>query len=158
MKKIFVILTTLVLCQTALFAQKTVNESQVPAKYVTNFRSLVKDAKVSPTWTMVDSTVFDASYKNDNGTKMSYRFSPRGTETRWYIDSKYYPESIKDTVSKHYPGFVITELYALSVRNKVTYQARISKMGGFLFWKREKSAKLLNFETDGKFIDEINLR
>ncbi|MDY5970037.1 MAG: hypothetical protein SPJ13_08520 [Bacteroidales bacterium] len=158
MKKILIILISLVFCQTALFAQKTIHENQVPEKYVANFNSLVKNDKVSPAWTQVDSLVYDATYKNESGTKISYRFSPRGTETRWYIDSKYYPESIRDTVSRHYPGFKITELYALSVRNKVTYQTRISKTSGFLFWKREKSVKLLNFETDGKFIDEIALK
>ena len=158
MKKIRIILALLALLQTVAYAQKTVSESQVPKKYVNNFADLTKNQKASPTWTRVDSLVYDATFKNESGTKMAYRFSPRGTETRWYIDSKYYPASIKDTVARHYPGFKVTELYALSIRNKVTYQARISKMGGFLFWRREKSVKLLNFETTGKYIDEIDLK
>jgi uncharacterized protein YxeA len=158
MKKILVILTAVLFCQTAIFAQKNINQSEVPDRYVTNFTSLAKDANAKPTWTLVDSMIYDATYINSNGTKMSYRFSPRGTETRWYVDTKYYPQSIKDTVSNHYPKFKITELYALSVRNKVSYQVRIAKMGGFLFFKKETSVKLLNFETDGKFIDEIAVK
>lgn len=158
MKKILVILSALLIGQAALFAQKNVSQSNVPERYVNSFESLTKGAKVTPTWTMMDSVVYDAAYTNENGNKMSYRFSPRGTETRWFVEAKYYPQAIKDTVANHYPKFKITELYALSVRNKVTYQARIAKKGGFLFFKKETSVKLLNFETDGKFIDEIAVK
>lgn len=158
MKKIFAILTAIVLCHTLVVAQKTVNESDVPQRYTNNFKSLVNNANITPVWTMVDSMVFDATYINGHGTKMAYRFSPRGTETRYFIDHKYYPQSIMDTVNNHYPKFKITELYVLNVRNKSTYQVRIAKMGGFLFFKKEKDVKLLNFETEGKFIDEIDIK
>ncbi len=158
MKKIFTLLSIVLLCQTMIFAQKTVNESDVPQRYSNNFKSLTNNDDIKPVWTLVDSMVYDATYTNEHGTKMAYRFSPRGTETRYYIDHKYYPQSIKDTVRYHYPKFKITELYVLSVRNKSTYQARIAKIGGFLFIKKEKDVKLLNFETGGKFIDEIDVK
>lgn len=158
MRKILIILTALFLCQTAVMAQKNVNQNEVPDRYLNNFNSLTKEAKVNPSWTMVDSMVYDATYTNSNGTRMAYRFSPRGTETRWFVEDKYYPQSIKDTVANHYPKFKITELYALSVHNKVTYQTRIAKKGGFLFFKKETDVKLLNFETNGKFIDEVDVK
>ncbi len=158
MKKILLICTAILVCQTALFAQKEVAQDDVPSRYVNNFKSLVKSETITPVWTLVDSMVYDATYTNNNGNKMAYRFSPRGTETRWFVDAKYYPQAIKDTVANHYPKFHITELYALNVRNKVSYQARIAKKSGFLFFRRESSVKLLNFETNGKFVDEIAVK
>ncbi len=158
MKKILLICVALLACQTAIFAQKEVAQDEVPSRYVNNFKSLIKDAEVSPVWTLVDSMVYDATYTNSNGNKMAYRFSPRGTETRWFINPKFYPQAIKDTVANHYPKFHITELYVLSVRNKSSYQARIAKKSGFLFFKKESSVKLLNFETNGKFVDEIAVK
>lgn len=158
MKKIFAILTVILFCQTLIFAQKTVNETDVPQRYSIDFKRLVNNANITPVWTIVDSMVYDATYTNEHGTKMAYRFSPRGTETRYFIDHKYYPQSIMDTVNNHYPKFKITDLYVLNVRNKSTYQARIAKKGGFLFFKKEKNVKLLNFETEGKFIDEIDIK
>ena len=39
------------------------------------------------------------------------------------------------------------------MRGKMTYQAYIAKMGGFLCWKKEKESKLVNWEVDGKYIN-----
>ena len=36
----------------------------------------------------------------------------------------------------------------------MSYQARIARKSGFLWWKKEKDVKILNFEIDGKFISE----
>ena len=80
-------------------------------------------------------------------------FSPKGTETRYYVDSRYYPQSIKDTVTHQYKGYKLSDLYVRSVKNKTTYQARVAKRCGFLFWKHDCEVQLLNFEATGKFID-----
>ena len=41
-------------------------------------------------------------------------------------------------------------MYILDIRNKKTYQVEVAKK--FLFWTKDE--KILNFEIDGKFIDE----
>ncbi|MBQ2508726.1 MAG: hypothetical protein II532_03045 [Bacteroidales bacterium] len=156
MKKIVTIALMLILAQTAVMAQKakSVNERDVPERYVRDFQNKGINAK-DLHWTMVDSLVYDATYVDENGTTVAYRFSPKGTETRWFVEEKYYPHAIKDTVAQNYPKHKITELYVLSIKNKMTYQVRIAKKGG-LFCRKEKDVKLLNFETDGKLIDVID--
>lgn len=158
MKKLIILLAVVFSFQGTIIAQKakTIQEKDVPERYVKDFQKKAPDSK-NVVWTMIDSTVYDVTFTNENDTKTAYRFSPKGTETRWYIDSKYYPHAIKDTVANHYPKYKIREVYVLNIKNKSTYQARISKKAG-LFGKKEKNAKLLNFETDCKFIDEIDAR
>lgn len=157
MKKILALVLVAILAQGVVFAQKvkTVNQKDVPERYVKDFASKSKGAK-DPVWTKVDSLVYDATYLNDQGNKMAIRFSPKGTETRWFIEEKWFPQAIKDTVAHNYKSYKITELYALMIKNKMTYQVRIAKTAGF-FRKKEKAAKLINFETDGKLIDVIDL-
>ena len=55
-----------------------------------------------------------------------------------------------------HPGYKVKELYALQIKNKVTYQAIVGMRKGF-FTKKWKKMHLMNFETDSKFIDEIEL-
>lgn len=158
MKRLLAIAVLLVMCQTITFAQKvkSVSEKDVPERYVKDFQKKAPDAK-DVSWTLVDSMVYDATFLNANANKQSYRFSPKGTETRWYVDSKYYPKAIKDTVANNYPKHKVKDLYVLNIKNKSTYQARIAKKACFLS-KKEKDVKLLNFETDGKFIDAIDVK
>lgn len=156
MKKIVTIALMLILTQTAVMAQKakSVNERDVPEKYVRDFQRKGIDAK-NLRWSMVDSLIYDATYENENGNTVSYRFSPKGTETRYYVEEKYYPHAIKDTIEENYPKHKISELYVLSIKNKMTYQVRIAKKSG-LFCRKEKDVKLLNFEADGKLIDVVD--
>lgn len=158
MKKILILSLAVILTQGVVMAQKAkkVQEKDVPERYVKDFHSKEKN-QVEVAWTLVDSMVYDATFVKDNGTTQSYRFSPKGTETRWYIQERYYPHAIKDTVASLYSGHKITECYVLSIRNKTTYQVRIAKMKGF-FRKRETGVKLLNFEIDGKYIDAIEVK
>lgn len=159
MKKIFAIALTVVFCQTVLFAQngKSVAEKDVPERYVKDFNRMAPDAK-SADWFIVDTLVYDAMFTSENGTKTAYRFSPRGTETRWYVDEKYYPHAIKNKIQELHPGYTIKELYALQVKSKVTYQVLVGQCKGFLFFpKKWKHMRLMNFETDYKFIDELEL-
>lgn len=157
MKKIFAILLTLFVSQSILFAQNgtKVSEKDVPERYVRDFQRLAPDVK-DVEWQHIDSLVYDAYYENESGTLTAYRFSPKGTETRWYIESRYYPHAILDYISANYPNYKIKELYVLMIKNKATYRALIGKRKGF-FTKRWRNMRYINFETDYKFIDEIEL-
>lgn len=157
MKRIIVLFAALLLCQTMLFAQngKSVNEKDVPERYIKDFRQKEPDAK-KVQWYLVDSMVYDATFTNESGTLTSYRFSLKGTETRWYIEPKYYPHAITENINATYPGYHIKSLCALLIKNKVTYQVLVGKRKG-LFVKKWKHMRYLNYEADGKFIDEIEL-
>ncbi len=159
MKRILVILVAVLFAQTTLFAQsgKSVSEKDVPERFVKDFQRQIKNA-TNVKWYMVDSLVYDAYFVNEGGTKSACRFSSKGTETRWYVEEKYYPHAIVEMVESMHPGYSIKELYALQIKNKVTYQALVGKKKGFLFFRKTwKNMRYMNFETDGKFIDEIEL-
>ena len=80
-------------------------------------------------------------------------FSNKGMETHYIIED-HFPQSIVDYVKANYNGSKVTDLWARKARNKMSYQARIARKSGFLWWKKEKDVKILNFEIDGKFISE----
>lgn len=153
MKKIALIFAIVFLCNTAVFAQKskTVSEKDVPERYVRDFQNQVPDAQ-SPVWSKEDSDIYMVSFMN-NDSKQSIRFTPRGMETRYFVDLKWCPKAIKDTVAHQYPNYKIREVNVLSIKNKPTYEARIS-----LSKKKDKSAKFLNFEVDGKFLDAVDIQ
>ena len=157
MKKILVIAVALLLGQTMLFAQngKSVSEKDVPERYVKDLHRQVQDVK-DVDWRLIDTLIYDACFVNESGTRTAYRFSPKGMETRWYVDEKYYPHSIVQKIQEMHPGYKVKELYALQIKNKVTYQAIGGMRKGF-FTKKWKKMHLMNFETDSKFIDEIEL-
>lgn len=157
MKKILILTAAVLLSQTMLFAQngKKVSEKDVPERYVKDLHRQVQDVK-NLEWQLIDTLIYDACFTNENGTKTAYRFSPKGMETRWYVDEKYYPHAIVNKISEMHPGFKVKELYALQIKNKVTYQAIVGQRKGF-FTKKWKKMHLMNFETDSKFIDEIEL-
>lgn len=153
MKKILAIATALLLCQTVMFAQKQkeINEKEVPSRFVKEFQKNAPEAQ-SAVWYMIDSLTYEVKFINKSESKQSYIYSPKGTETRYFIESKYYPHAIMDTVANQYPKHNITDVYVRAIKKKSTYQARISIRKGFIR-KRESDVKLLNFETNGKYID-----
>ena len=157
MKKLLVFASALLLCQTLLFAQngKSVSEKDVPERYVKDFHRMEGNQnKVE--WKLIDTLVYDVCFVNEKGTETAYRFSPKGTETRWYIKEDVYPHSLLDKLQELHPGYKVKELYALQLKNKVTYQALVGQRKG-LFVKKWKKMHLMNFEIDGKYIDEIEL-
>ncbi len=157
MKKILILAAAILLSQTLLFAQsgKSVQQRNVPERYVKDFnKKAEKPSKVS--WQMIDSLVYEARYTNASETECAMRFSPKGSETRYFVDTKYYPHAITDSVANNHPGYKIKELYILEIKNKCTYQVLIGKSKG-LFSKKWKNMRYMNFETDGKFIDEVEL-
>lgn len=152
MKKILAIMAAVLLCQVAVMAQKPQNvaEQDVPERYVKDFQRQAPDAS-RVMWYKEKSDVFMVTYQAKDMCQ-SIRFTPRGLETRYAVDLKWTPQAIKDSVSHNYPKYKIREVNVLNVKNKSTYEAKIS-----LSKKKDKSAKLLNFETDGKFIDAVEV-
>lgn len=136
--------------QTMVLAQKSVmvNEKDVPQRYVKDLAKRYPEVK-NVVWMKVDSLIYDANFVNNNN-EVSIRFSNKGVETSWNVNLEYIPASIKTYVSEKYPKYKIRKLAIIDIRNKKTYSATISKK--FLFWT--KDTKVLNFEIDGKFIDE----
>lgn len=158
MKKIFTFATLLILAQGMLLAQegKTVSESSVTPRYVQDFQRQQKNVK-DVSWQKIDSTTFEAIFTNADGELQGMRFSPKGTEDRYYIDPQYTPQFMKDTIDHMFNGYTIKQVYVKIAKRKSTYHARICKRSGFLFWKKDKDPKVLNFETaTGKYIDYTN--
>ena len=154
MKQILVIATALLMLQGATFAQKgkAVAEKDVKVSYVKDFQRQVKDA-TNVEWYQMDSLTFKAVYLDAEKSRQAMVFSNRGTETHYYVDREYYPQAIRDTVAHLFPKYDIREVWVRKMRGKMTYQAYIAKMGGFLWWKKEKESKMVNCEVDGKYIN-----
>ena len=154
MKKILALATVALLLQGAVFAQKgkAVAEKDVKVSYVKDFQRQVKDA-TDVQWYQMDSLTFKAIYLDAEKSRQAMVFSNRGSETHYYVDREYYPQAVRDTVKHLFPKYDIRELWVRKVRGKMTYQAYIAKMSGFLWWKKEKEGKLVNWEVDGKYIN-----
>jgi hypothetical protein len=158
MKKIIVLAALVMMCQTMVFAQKekNVKESDVPARYVKDFQSQVKEA-TNVVWTMaLDSSAYMATFINSDGDKQAIRFTPKTSEERYYIEEKYYPHDIKDSVASMYPRHHITTIYVRNLKGKMTYQCRIARKKGFLFCKKETDVKVISFETNCKIIEVVD--
>ena len=154
MKKILALATVALLLQGAVFAQKgkAVAEKDVKVSYVKDFQRQVKDA-TDVQWYQMDSLTFKAIYLDAEKSRQAMVFSNRGSETHYYVDREYYPQAVRDTVKHLFPKYDIRELWVRKVRGKMTYQAYIAKMSGFLWWKKDKEGKLVNWEVDGKYIN-----
>lgn len=158
MKKILALAVIILLGQTVVFAQKekSVKESDVPVRYVKDFQNQAREAQ-NVSWTMtVDSSAYMATFFTSDGDKQAIRFTAKTSETRYYIEDKYTPHAIKDTVAAQYPKHKIGNVYIRNLKGKMTYQARIVRLKGFLFWKKECDVKTLSFETNGKMIEAID--
>lgn len=154
MKKILALAIAVALCHGMLFAQngKAIAEKDVKVNYVKDFQRQVKDA-TDVQWYQVDSLTFKAVYLDADKSRQAMLFSNKGSETHYYVDKQYYPQAVRDTVSHLFPKYTIREVWVRKMRGKMTYQAYIAKMGGFLWWKKEKDSKLVNWEVDGKYIN-----
>ena len=150
MKKITIIAAAILLSQGMLFAQKAVAEKDVKVAFVQDFQRQVKDA-TSIEWWQMDENTFKVTYRDAENSRQAMVFSNKGMETHYIIED-HFPHSVTDYIKANYSGYKLTDLWVRKVRNKMTYQARIAKKSGFLWWKKEKDVKLLDFEVDGKFI------
>ena len=152
MKKIALIAALFFLSSGALFAQKAVNEQDVKVNYVKDFQRQMPNA-TNIAWWQIDENTFKVTYLDEEKSRQAMVFSNKGMETHYIVEnSDYYPKAIVDYVKAKHPGFNITDLWARKARNKMTYQTRIARKSGFLWWKKEKEVKILDFEVDGKFI------
>lgn len=154
MKQIFAFTAAVLLCAGPLFAQKekAVAEKEVKVNYVKDFQRQVKDAD-NVAWWQLDSLTFKVTYNDADKSRQAMVFSNKGSETHYFIDKQYYPHAVVDTVNHLFNGYNITDVWVRKMRGKMTYQARIAKKSGFLWWKKEKDVKMLNFEVDGKYIN-----
>lgn len=150
MKKITLIAVTLLLSQGIVFAQKKVAEKDVKVSYVKDFQRQVKDP-TNVEWYQIDENTFKVTYRDFEKSRQAMVFSNKGMETHYIIED-HYPLSIVNYVKENYAKYKITDLWVRKARNKMTYQARIARKSGFLWWKKEKDVKILDFEVDGKFI------
>ena len=135
--------------QTLHTSEEPVMEKEVPERYVKDFKKSYPNVEKA-SWTKVDSLVYDVDFVNQNKNEVSVRFSNKGVETRWIVNTEYTPQSIKKYVEENMSKYKIKKIYILDIRNKKTYQVEVAKK--FLFWTKDE--KILNFEIDGKFIDE----
>lgn len=156
MKKIFALALAVALCGGAAFAQKgkSVAEKDVKVNYVKDFQRQVKDA-TNVAWWQLDSVTYKVTYLDAEKSRQAMVFSNKGSETLYFVDKQWTPHAIQDTVAHMYPKYTIKEVWIRKVRTKMTYQAYIAKVSGFLWFKKEKDPKTLNFEaTNCKFINE----
>lgn len=151
MKKITLIAVALLLGQGITLAQTKVAEKDVKVSYVKDFQRQVKDP-TNVEWYQINENTFKVTYRDFEKSRQAMVFSNKGMEVHYIIEDKYYPVSITNYVQENHPKYSVTDMWVRKARNKMTYQARISKTSGILWWKKEKDAKILNFEVDGKFI------
>lgn len=158
MKKIIIFAALIAMCHTMAFAQKdkSVKESEVPVRYIKDFQSQTSDVK-NVNWSMaLDSSAYMVTFTNSDGERQAIRFMPKGTEIRYFVDEKYYPHAILDTVASMFPKYKITDLYIRNLKNKMTYQCRIARVKCCLFCKKEVDPKVISFETNAKIIEIID--
>ena len=154
MKKLMVFAVAAMLCQGAIYAQKAqqVAEKDVKVSYVRDFQKQVKNP-TDVQWWRVDSLTYKATFLDEEKSRQAMVFNNKGTETYYFIERQYYPAAIKDTVAHLFPKYKVQDVWVRKTRGKMTYQAAINLQTGFLWWKKEKDAKTLNFEVDGKYIN-----
>ncbi len=155
MKKILAILAVAAVMQGVVFAQKAkpVLEKDVKVNYVKDFQRQVTDA-TNVEWFEIDEKTFKVTYLDFEKSRQAMVFTPKGSETHYFVDKQYIPSAIKDTVSNMYAKYKIQDCWVRKMRGKMTYQASIAKVKGFLWWKKTTNLKILSFEIDGKFIKE----
>lgn len=152
MKKITLTMALMLLTGSIAVAQKAIAEKDVKVNFVKDFQRQEPKATAIQWWQM-DSITYRVTYRDAEKSPMAMVFSNRGSETHYIIED-HYPHAITDTLARHYPKYSISELWVRKMRGKMTYQTRIVKRSGFLWWKKESDPKVLNFELDGKFIGE----
>lgn len=143
MKKIALILLGITLvtsCATTKDKYKSVDEKDVPAKFVQDFkkrRPEIEQAK----WQMVDSTCYIANFVS-SGNQVSMRFKNTSVETAWNVPLEYTPKTILNYIEENYKGYKIESIDIVELRNKKSYMATI--------YKKNEEVKL-QFDLQGYF-------
>jgi hypothetical protein len=153
MKKILLMATAVVLLSGAAFAQKgtPVKEKDVKITYVKDFQRQVKEC-TNVEWWQLDSLTYKVTYLDNERSRQAMLFSNKGSEVHYIIEKQYYPAAIRDTASHLFPKYTIDEVWVRKLRGKMSYQSALVRKSGFLWWKKVKDFKTLNFEVDGRYI------
>jgi PBP1b-binding outer membrane lipoprotein LpoB len=149
MKKfILLALTSIVVlsCSTQKQANKSVNERDVPERYVKDFTRQRPNVE-KRTWEMIDSTSYNVNFV-DNGNQMKIKYLKAATETSWIVPLEYVPSSITDYIKNNYPTAKIKEVAIVDSKNLKTYHAIITPS--------KKETKVLEFDLQGNFKSEVN--
>ncbi len=141
MKKLLICLSLL---PTLLMGQKVVNERDVPERIVSDFHNRAPEA-TSTKWERFDSVTYQVTYLANN-IKTALKFSNVSVETRWNVDTKWTPQTIKQYVDTAYAKSKIESVWIADAQGKKTYEVNV---------KQKKKEYLLKFELDGKFIEAI---
>lgn len=148
MKKFFILalISVVVLsCSTQKQANQSVNERDVPERYVKDFTRQRPNVE-KRTWEMVDSTSYNVNFE-DNGNQMKIKYFRASTETNWIVPLEYVPSSITDYIKANYPEAKIKEVAIVDSKNLKTYHAIIAPS--------KKETKVLEFDLNGNFKSEV---
>lgn len=156
MKKLFFILFFAALTLGAAMAQegRSVSESQVPTKNVKDFLNRFPNAG-GVAWAKMDSVSYNVSFTDEDGTAAQVRYSPMGTENCYFVEPKFYPHVIVDTIKTLYPSHDIKYICLKEKQRNWSYEARISVRKGFLFWKKESDIHVIIFNLQGAITQDL---
>ena len=154
MKKILTFVAALAMTCGSLMAQweTPVAEKDVDVNYVKDFQRQEAGAS-NVAWWKAGVDAFKVTYLDAEQSRQAMVFSPRGSETHYFIDLRYCPAAVRDTAASLFPTYKLKNVWVRKMRGKMTYQARLVKQKGMLWWRKVVDAKVLNFEVDGKYIN-----
>ncbi|MBR1769905.1 MAG: hypothetical protein IJ748_05535 [Bacteroidales bacterium] len=108
-------------------AYKTVEEKDVPERYVKDFQkrySEIKDVK----WQMADSTLYFANFKTEDNDCIM-KFTRTSTEMMYVVPTQYLPSAITDYIKTEYPEYKVSKAYITDIKNQKSYLIPIAKKG-----------------------------
>ena len=126
------------------FAQKVIDEKDVPTKFTQDFQTNYEHAK-KVKWYQIDSISYEVKFLS-NDTKTSIVFKSISMETRWEVESKYIPTAIKTYITENHPKAKIDCVHILDISKNKSYEVVI---------REKKEQYLLSFEIDGKYRETV---
>ena len=108
-------------------AYKSVDERDVPERYVKDFHKRYADVK-NVKWEMADSTLYFANFKTEDNDCIM-KFTRTSTEMMYVVPMEYLPSAISDYVKAEYPEYKIQEAYITDIKNQKSYLIPIEKAG-----------------------------
>lgn len=108
-------------------AYKSVDERDVPERYVKDFHKRYADVK-NVKWEMADSTLYFANFKTEDNDCIM-KFTRTSTEMMYVVPMEYLPSAISDYVKAEYPEYKIHQAYITDIKNQKSYLIPIEKAG-----------------------------
>ena len=108
-------------------AYKSVDERDVPERYVKDFHKRYANAK-NVKWEMADSTLYFANFKTEDNDCIM-KFTRTSTEMMYVVPMEYLPSAISDYVKAEYPEYKIHQAYITDIKNQKSYLIPIEKAG-----------------------------